>query len=111
MFSVISQALLLLFSHSVVSHSFGTPWTVARQAPLSMEFSSQGYWSGLHLLLQGIFLTQRPNPGSPALQAGSLPFEPQGKPSLNGKEVQKRGDIGIHTADSLYRKAEPNSTL
>ena len=26
--------------------TLATPWTVARQAPLSMEFSRQGYWSG-----------------------------------------------------------------
>ena len=32
---------------SVVSHSLGTPWTVARQAPLSIEFSRQEYWSEL----------------------------------------------------------------
>ena len=32
-----------------VSHAFATPWTVACQAPLSMEFSRQGYWSGLPL--------------------------------------------------------------
>ena len=33
----------------VLSHVplFVTPWTVVRQAPLSMEFSSQKYWSGL----------------------------------------------------------------
>ena len=31
---------------SVVSDSFATPWTVAHQAPLSMEFSRQEYWSG-----------------------------------------------------------------
>ena len=30
-----------------MSDSFGTPWTVARQAPLTMGFSRQGYWSGL----------------------------------------------------------------
>ena len=35
--------LLLLFSCSVVSDSFATPWTIARQAPLSR----QEYWSGL----------------------------------------------------------------
>ena len=34
------------------------PWTVACQAPLSMELSRQEYWSGLPLLLQGIFLNQ-----------------------------------------------------
>ena len=34
---------LLLFRHSVVCDSFVTPWTVACQAPLSMEFSRQEY--------------------------------------------------------------------
>ena len=34
-------------SRSVVSDSFATSWTVARQAPLSMGFSRQEYWSGL----------------------------------------------------------------
>ena len=38
---------LLLFSCSLVSDSFVTPWTVALQAPLSMEFPRQEYWSGL----------------------------------------------------------------
>ena len=33
-------------SHPVVSNS-ATPWTVACQAPLSMGFSRQEYWSGL----------------------------------------------------------------
>ena len=41
---------------------FGTPWTVACQAPLSMEFSMQKYWSRLSFPTQGIFLTQRSNP-------------------------------------------------
>ena len=56
-----------------------TPWTVARQAPLSMEFSRQEFWSGLP------FPSTRdlPNPGteprSPALQADSLPSELPGK--------------------------------
>ena len=42
---------------------FATPWTVAYQAPPSMEFSRQEYWSGLHFLLQGIVPTQGLNPG------------------------------------------------
>ena len=41
---------------------FATPWTVACQAPLSMEFSRQEYWSGSHFPLQGIFPTQGSNP-------------------------------------------------
>ena len=38
------------------------PWTVACQAPLTMEFSRQEYWSELPFPIQGIFLTQGPNP-------------------------------------------------
>ena len=57
-----------------------TPWTVALQAPLSMEFSRQEYWSRLSFLSPGIL----PNPGirprSPALQVNSLPTKPPGKP-------------------------------
>ena len=42
---------------------FSTPWTIAHQAPPSMEFSRQDTGVGCHFLLQGIFLTQRWNPG------------------------------------------------
>ena len=42
---------------------FLTLWTVACQAPLSMGFFKQEYWSGFYVLLQGIFLTQGTNPG------------------------------------------------
>ena len=52
---------------------------VTCQAPLSMEFSRRESGVGCHSLLQGIFLTQGLNPGSPALQADSLPSEPPGK--------------------------------
>ena len=48
--------------HSVVSNSV-TPWTVARQAPLSMGFSRPEYWSGWPFPFQGIFPTQGSNPG------------------------------------------------
>ena len=42
------DSLLLLFSRSnVVSNAFATPWTVVHQAPPSMGFSRQDYWSGL----------------------------------------------------------------
>ena len=47
----------------VLSHVqlFVTPWTVAPQAPLSMEFSRQKYWSGLPFPALGILLTQELN--------------------------------------------------
>ena len=54
---------------------FVTPWTIACQAPLSLEFSRQEYWTGL------LFSSpwDLPNPGteprSPALQVDSLPSE------------------------------------
>ena len=57
------------------------PWTVARLAPLSMEFSRQEYWSRLLFLSSGDLPNPGINPGSPALQADSLPSEPPGKPT------------------------------
>ena len=60
------------------------PMTVAHQAPLSMGFSRQEYWSMLPSLLQRIFPTQGSNPcllGLLHWQAGSLPLVPPGKPS------------------------------
>ena len=58
----------------------GTLWTAAYQAPLSMGFSRQEYWSGLPSPSPG----NLPNPGiepkSPALQTDTLPSEPPGKP-------------------------------
>ena len=44
---------------------FATPWTVAYQAPPSMEFFRQDSGMGFHFLLQGIFPTQGSNPGLP----------------------------------------------
>ena len=59
---------------------FATPWTVACQAPLSMGFPRQEYWSGLPFLSPG----DLPNPGikpvSPALASGFFTTEPPGKP-------------------------------
>ena len=51
-----------------------TPWTVARQPPLSMEFSRQEYWSGLPFPSGDLSdLGIKPeSPVSPALQADSL---------------------------------------
>ena len=51
---------------------FGTPWAVALQAPLSMEFSRQEYWSGLPCPSPGDLPDPGIGPGSPALQADSL---------------------------------------
>ena len=59
---------------------FGAPWTLTHQAPSSMGFSRQEYWSGLPFPSPG----DLPNPGiklrSPALQADASTSEPLGKP-------------------------------
>ena len=55
---------------------FAAPRTVAHQAPLSKEFSRQQYWGGLPFPSPGDFPNPGIEPGSPALQADSLPSEP-----------------------------------
>ena len=52
--------------------TLATPWTVARQAPLSMGFSRQEYWSGLPFPSPGDLPDPGIEPWSPALQADSL---------------------------------------
>ena len=59
---------------------FVTPWTVANQAPPSMGFSRQEYWSGLPFPSPGDLPNPGIKPGSPALQADTLPSKPPGKP-------------------------------
>ena len=59
---------------------FATPWTVAYQAPQSVEFSRQEYWSGLPFPSSGDLPNPGIEPGSPTLQADTLPSEPPGKP-------------------------------
>ena len=58
-----------MVSRSVVS-DFATLWTVACQAPLSMKFSRQNYWSWLPFLTPGDLPVSGIKPTSPALQAG-----------------------------------------
>ena len=60
---------------------FAISWTIAHQAPLSMEFSRQEYRSGLPCLLQGIFLTQGSNPGLPHCRKILYHLIHQGSPS------------------------------
>ena len=55
--------------------TLATPWTVARQAPLSMGFSRQEYWSELPFPSPGDLSNPGIEPMTPALQADSLPTE------------------------------------
>ena len=58
-----------------------TPWTVAHQAPLSMGFSRQEYWSGLPFPSPGDLSKPGIKPGSPALSGGFFASSVPGKPS------------------------------
>ena len=82
---MLATANNVIISHKVKVKSlsrvqlFVTPWTVTHQAPLSMGFCRQEYWSGLPFPSPG----DLPNPGieprSPALQADALTSEPPGQ--------------------------------
>ena len=63
-----------VFSHFSGVQLFVTLWTVANQAPLSIGFSWQEYWSGLSFLPPGDLPEPGIRPVSPALQADSLPL-------------------------------------
>ena len=63
-----------------MSDSLATPWTIACQAPLSMGFSRQKYWSGLPFLPPGDLPDPEIKPKSPALAGGFFTTEPPGKP-------------------------------
>ena len=87
-----------------------TPWSVALQAPLSVGFSRQEYWSGLSFPSPGDFPDPGFVPGFPALQADCLQAEPQGKPSflldsangrywqaVGGQEAENKRSLSIST--------------
>ena len=76
MFSIVVYCLVA----KLYPTSFVTPWTVAHQVPLSMEFSRQEYWSGLPFPSPGDLPDSRMEPVSPALAGGFFTTEPPGKP-------------------------------
>ena len=66
-----------------------TPRTVAHQAPLSTEFSKQEYWSVLPFPSPGHLPDPGIEPGSPALQADSLPSVLPKNPVINKEMLIK----------------------
>ena len=81
---------------------FATPWTVAYQAPPSMGFSRQEYWSGLPFPSPGDLLNPGIEPGSPALQADALPSEPQGKSEKESKYEGEKITISKNTCAPMF---------
>ena len=88
---------------------FVTPWTVAHQAPPSMGFSRQEYWSGLPFPSPGNLTNPGIEPSFPALQADALPSEPPGKTSIpkkgNAKECSDYHTIAFisHTSEVIFK--------
>ena len=77
---------------------FETLWTVARQAPLSIGFSRQEYWSGVPFLPPedlpdpGI---EPESPAAPALQVDSLPPSHRGGPFMVSSSGQMHGSMYV----------------
>ena len=93
------------------SHIFAASWTVARQAPLSMRFFRQEYWSGLPFPSSGDLPDPQiwpVSPASPLLQRDSSPAEPWGSPERNLIMHAKQWwagqtQAGVKVWDSGYR--------
>ena len=73
---------------------FGIPWTVAHQAPPSMGFSRQAYWSGLPFPSPGNLPDPGIKPRSPTLQADALTSEPPGMHKFILRELQFKFYLG-----------------
>ena len=93
-----------------------TPWTVARQAPLSLGFSRQEHWSGLPCPPPGHLPDPGIEPGSPALQVDSLLLSHQEGPEGGhapprllaadegrGRDAQEDGVAGVADSPSWLR--------
>ena len=94
---LIQFCVVLLLSHFSHGQLFATLWTVARQPPLSMEFSWQVYWCGLPCPPPGDLLNLEIEPVSPAslaLQADSLLLSHWGRPTEQKKTKQLNQKIG-----------------
>ena len=68
---------------------FATAWTIAHQAPPSMEFSRQEYWSGLPFPSPGDLLNPGIKPWSHALWADALPSEPPWNQAFTSQKDSK----------------------
>ena len=96
-----------VLSHFSRVQLFATLWTISSQAPLSMGFSREEYWSGLPCPPPGVFLTQGSNTPVSCLlhwQVSSLPLAPPGKPKYIYTHIytNKYTYIYIHTHICIY---------
>ena len=84
---------------------FATPWSVAHQAPLSMGFSRQEYWSGLPFPSLGDLPDLGIEPRSPSLQADTLASELPGKtPTIVWPQINSRKVTQLHPSTGNWIK-------
>ena len=110
---ILSSCMLYCFSHVWISV---TPWTVAHQAPLSMGFSRQEYWSGLPCPPSG----HLPDPGiepvslkSPALAGGFFTTSASWKDLIIYTYIHTYMDFSVSSAgkESVCSAGDPGSIL
>ena len=88
---------------------FATPWAVAYQAPPSMGFSRQEYWSEYPFPSPGDLPHPGIEPGSPTLQADALPSEPPGKPMARKRSVYQ--NVARDSSKGSFPKASVGQVL
>ena len=106
--SVCFRAVCVCQSLSCVQ-LFATPWTVAGQAPLPMDFPGKNTGVGSHSFLQGICLTQRSNPG--LLHYRQILYYLSHQASLNGNHPLYKPRKQASVVTILYTNQESNSCL
>ena len=90
---------------------FGPPGIVACQAFCLWNSPGKNTEVGSHSLLQGIFLTRRIKPGSPTLQADSLPSKPPEKPYILASYVWKSSELWFANTQYKYTNNLENVNL
>ena len=93
---------------------FATPWTVTYQAPPSMGFSRQEYWSGLPFPSPGDLPDPGIKPRSPAWHADALPSEPPGKLHMKwiiNKDLQYSTGKYIQYSVIIYMEEKPGEYI
>ena len=80
-----------------MSNSFVTSWTIVLQAPLSMGFPRQEYWSGMPFPSPGDIPNRGIKTTTPVLAGGFLTTEPPGKPKT-GNVKDNMETIASHAA-------------
>ena len=100
--NTVNQLLVVLVLVAESPDSFVTPWTIVQQAPLSMRFPKQEYWSGLPFPSPRDLYHPEIESVSPALANGFFTTEPPGKQtnytSISNKNSRNRATPDLPTS-------------